>query len=116
MWEDEWAAAPEGTWVPDDIFLPRDEAFWLAPNPYIDTQTGCWSCGLAPTGATLATRVERRRRRHAAATAAATPPRTWEERVAAVVAACKSRLAAMPEEYQAQIRAADEASGLDGVA
>nr|CEG02678.1 unnamed protein product [Fusarium pseudograminearum CS3487] len=48
MWEDEWAAAPEGTWVPDDIFLPRDEAFWLAPNPYIDTQTGCWSCGLAP--------------------------------------------------------------------
>ncbi|PTD13145.1 hypothetical protein FCULG_00004798, partial [Fusarium culmorum] len=113
---DELAAAPEGTWRPDDIFLPRDEAFWLAPNPY--TQTGCWSCGVTPsqTGATLATRVERRRRRHAAATAAATPPRTWEERVAAVVAACKSRLAAMPEEYQARIRAADKALGLDGVA
>ncbi|KAF5227755.1 hypothetical protein FAUST_11567 [Fusarium austroamericanum] len=110
MWEDELAAAPEGTWRPDDIFLPRDEAFWLAPNPY--TQTGCWGCGVTPTGETLATRVERRRRRHAAAT----PPRTWEERVAAVVAACKSRLAAMPEEHQARIRAADKALGLDGVA
>lgn len=39
MWEEEWAAAPEGTWAPDEIFLPRDEAFWRAPGKYLRNYT-----------------------------------------------------------------------------
>ncbi|CAF3450687.1 unnamed protein product [Fusarium graminearum] len=103
MWEEEWAAAPEGTWAPDEIFLPRDEAFWRAPEKREREEDD---------DEKPKKKKKKTIRGFFGVPAAVDTAATSEERVAAVVAACTSRFAALTPEYRARIVAQDKKLGL----